>query len=87
MHNVGKISLHGNACPIHELQLLNPKYFLHKLSGPGLKYEIGICILTGWIVWYNRPFLTGKQDVNMVGLVFASIWKKKEIEIGRWGEL
>lgn len=29
----------------------NPKWWSHKFNGPGLRYEIGICIRTGEIVW------------------------------------
>ena len=29
----------------------NPKWYSHKFHGPGLRYEIGICIRTGHVVW------------------------------------
>lgn len=29
----------------------DPKWFSHKFNGPGLRYEIGICIRTGDVVW------------------------------------
>lgn len=29
----------------------DPKWWSHKFNGPGLRYEIGICIRTGDIVW------------------------------------
>ena len=34
-------------------------WWSHKFNGPGLRYEIGICIATGWIVAYNGPFECG----------------------------
>jgi len=37
----------------------NPDYFSHKHKHAGLRYEIGICIKTGWIVWVNGPFPAG----------------------------
>ena len=27
--------------------------------GPGLRYEVGICIHTGWIMWFNGPYRLG----------------------------
>jgi DDE superfamily endonuclease len=51
--------LDGTDCPIREPQPFNPKYYTKKFNGPGLRYEIAICINTGWIVWYNGPFPCG----------------------------
>ena len=36
--------------------------FSHKFNGPGLKYEVGICLQTGHIVWINGPFEGGMSD-------------------------
>ena len=66
--NKCKLSLDGTDCPIQEPQPFNKKYFSHKFHGPGLKYEIGICITTGWICWYNGPFPCGNPDVNIARL-------------------
>jgi len=35
------------------------KWWSHKFNGPGLRYEIAVCIKTGWIVAYNGPFQCG----------------------------
>ncbi len=35
------------------------KWFSHKFRGPGLHYEIGICIPTGWIVWVKGLYECG----------------------------
>lgn len=32
----------------------------HKFKGPGLRYEIAICIQTGWIVSFNGPYQAGR---------------------------
>ena len=29
----------------------SPKWYSHKFHGPGFRYEIGLCIRTGEIVW------------------------------------
>jgi hypothetical protein len=35
------------------------------LNGPGYKYEVGVCIQTGDIVWINGPFKAGRSDVTI----------------------
>ena len=35
------------------------KWYLHKFNHAGLRYEIGVCIQNGWIVWTNGPFAAG----------------------------
>ena len=61
------ISVDGVDCPIQETYPFDPKIFSEKLNGPGYKYEIGICIKTGWIVWVNGPFKAGKNDKTIFG--------------------
>ena len=34
-----------------EPTVFNPMWYSHKFHGPGLRYEIGLCIFTGHIVW------------------------------------
>ena len=34
--------------------------FSPKFKGPGVRYEIALCILTGDIVWVNGPFACGQ---------------------------
>ena len=49
-------------CAIQEPWPFDETIFSKKLNGPGYKYEIGICIATGVIVWVNGPFKAGKND-------------------------
>lgn len=43
-----------------------PTFYSHKFKGSGLRYEIGLCILTGSIVWINGPFECGKwPDISI----------------------
>ena len=37
----------------------DPKWYSHKSNGPAVRYEVGICIQTGWICWINGPFPAG----------------------------
>jgi len=34
-------------------------WFSHKFNGPGLRYEVGLCIQTGDCVWIHGPFPCG----------------------------
>ena len=56
------MSVDGTNCPVHEPYPFSTKMFSHKFNGPGLKYEVGICLQTGHIVWINGPFEGGMSD-------------------------
>jgi len=44
---------------VNEPSPFDPSFFSHKLRHAGLRYEIGICLKTGWIVWVNGPYKCG----------------------------
>ena len=50
------ISVDDTACRIMEPAPFSPAWFSHKFHGPGLRYEVGISISSGYIVWINGPF-------------------------------
>lgn len=56
------ITVDGIDCPIKEIWPFDESIFSKKLNGPGYKYEIGVCIKTGAIVWVNGPFKAGRHD-------------------------
>jgi len=37
-------------------------WFSYKYNHAGLRYEMGVCIQTGWIVWLNGPFPPGEYS-------------------------
>jgi len=47
------VSLDGTDFSIYEPTPFDAKWYSHKLNGPGLRYEIGICLRTGDIVLYG----------------------------------
>lgn len=63
------ITVDGTDCPIQEpfpwRDGVNCKFFSHKFNGAGLKYEIGVSIKSGDIVWYNGPFPAGMNDLQV----------------------
>jgi hypothetical protein len=65
---------------IQETYMVDPDLFSYKLNGPGLQYEIAMCITTGLIVWLNGPYKPRKW-------VDISIFRHKlmrELLDGEW---
>jgi len=54
------VSLDGTDFAIYEPTPFNPKWYSHKFKGPGLRYEIGLCLRTGYIVWVNGGYPCGE---------------------------
>ena len=54
------VTVDGTDCRINEPSPFSRSWFSHKFKGPGLRYEIGLCIQTGWIVWVNGPYPPGE---------------------------
>lgn len=44
----------------------NPKWYSHKFEGPGVRYEVAVCLQTGDIVWIHGPFPCGKWPDNKI---------------------
>jgi len=55
-----RISVDGTDFRIQEPRPFNRQWYSQKFKGPAVRYEIGVCIRTGWIVWVNGPFACGK---------------------------
>ena len=49
-------------CPINEPFPFDEEMFSHKFNDPALKYEVAVCIRTGYIVWVNGPFVASTSD-------------------------
>jgi len=48
------------------------RFYGYKFRGPGLRYEIGTCIRTGYLVWINGPFPPGMYNdlaIAQLGIV------------------
>jgi DDE superfamily endonuclease len=66
------VSVDGTDFKIQEPQLFNPAWYSHKFNGPGVRYEVGLAIRTGHIVWINGPFPCGDySDVTIFRLGLA----------------
>lgn len=54
------ITVDGTDFRIQEPQPFSTDWYGHKFNGPGLRYEVGVCIQTAWIVWVAGPYPCGK---------------------------
>ena len=52
-------SVDGTDCAVPYQQTVPEDWYTKKFNAHGLRYEIGVCILTGWIVWLMGPFPSG----------------------------
>ena len=59
------MSIDGTHFRINEPVPFDTLWYSHKFNGPGLAYELGLCIKTGNIVWYNGPFPSKHPDISI----------------------
>jgi hypothetical protein len=55
-------SIDGTDFRIQEPSPFDPGWYSHKFKGPGLRYEVGVALQTGDIVWLNGPFPCGSHS-------------------------
>ena len=62
----------------------------HKFNGPGLRYEVAVCIQTGFIVWANGPFAAGAfPDITIFRSKLKKLlfpWERVEADLGYRGD-
>lgn len=51
------MTIDGTDCPVN--QKFDPTFYSHKFKDSGVRYEVGLCIRTGWIVWISGPYPCG----------------------------
>ena len=60
------ITVDGTDCQIFEPSPFDSKWFSYKTNSAGLRYEIGLSISSGNIVWVNGPFPCGSNTDLMI---------------------
>ena len=83
-----RMSVDGTDFRIREPSPFSPIWHSHKFRGPGLRYEVGVGICSGGIVWVNGPFPCGSwPDLNIArdGLVNFLEEGEKVIADGGYG--
>lgn len=58
------VSVDGTDFPINEPQPFSPSWYSHKFHGPGVRYEIGLSVASGRIIWVNGSFKCGAFPDN-----------------------
>lgn len=53
-----KVSVDGTDCLLPQ-QYPKKRFYSHKFKKSGYRYEVALCIQTGYIVWINGPFPCG----------------------------
>ena len=70
--NKALVTLDGTDMPVQ--MKFSEKFMSHKFKGNGLKYEVGVCIVTGRIVLIHGPSRAGESDITLARQAFVSFW-------------
>ena len=77
-----RVSVDGTDFSVYEPSPFNTKWFSHKFNGAGLRYEIGVAISTGNIVWAQGPFPSGSHpDLKIFRMAMNQILGRAELVV------
>lgn len=80
------VSLDGVDFEINEPIPFDRKWFSHKFRGAGLRYEMGICIRSGHIIWINGPYPCGEyNDLQIARDIYVHLINKNELTLADKG--
>lgn len=57
----------------------------HKMKENAVKYEVGVCIRTGRIVWIHGPCRAAEHDINVARQAFVSFLGDGEMAVADTG--
>jgi hypothetical protein len=63
----------------------NKGFYGVKFNHSGVKYEVGICIETGHIVWINGPFRAGQNDITISRTALLGALDREETAVADSG--
>ncbi len=75
--------LDGTDMPVE--MKFSEKFMSHKFKGNGLKYEVGVCIVTGRIVWVHGPSRAGWNDITLARQASVSFLNDNEMAVADSG--
>ena len=85
-NNIVHITVDGTDLQIREPQLFNPHWYSHKFKGAALRYEIGVSVVSGCIVWVHGPFSAGLyNDQSIFNLKMLNSLSSREKVLGDKG--
>ena len=67
------ISIDGTDCPVNEPWPFDTQMYSKKFNGPAVKYEVGVCIQTGSIVWICGAFVASTNDATIFKDTLANL--------------
>lgn len=80
------VSLDGTDFQIFEPSKFDRKWFSHKFLGPGVRYEVGLNIITGDIVWINGGVPCGEwPDLRLARDSYTSMVNLNEMTVADEG--
>jgi hypothetical protein len=77
--NKALITLYGTDTPVQ--MKFSEKCMSHKFKGNGLKYEVGVCIVIGHIVWIHGPSQAGESDITLAQLAIVAFLNDEEMAV------
>lgn len=84
------MTVDGTDFQINEPSQFDPMWYSHKYNGPAIRYELGVSIHTGWIVWTHGPFPAGDftdLEIFRLGLkAELAPYEKVEADLGYCGD-
>ncbi|KAL3794720.1 hypothetical protein ACHAW5_003729 [Stephanodiscus triporus] len=81
--NKALVTLDGTDMPAQ--MKFSEKFMSHKFKGNRLKYEVGVCIATGRIVWIHGPSRAGMNDITLARQAFVSFLNDNEMAVADSG--
>lgn len=80
------ITVDGTDCKIYEPSPFCTGWYSHKFHGPGLRYEVGLSISEGFLVWVNGPFACGyNPDQKIFNTNLKSKLSQNELVLADFG--
>ena len=80
------VSLDGTDFRINEPSQFDPAWYSHKFHGPGVRYEIGLCIQTGRIVWAHGGVPCGSwPDLSLARSAYTKAVAPNELTLADRG--
>ena len=77
--NKALVTLDGTDMPVE--MKFSEKFMSHKFKGNRLKYEVGVCIATGHVVWVHGPTRAGQNNITLARQAFVSFLNDDEMAV------
>ena len=77
------MSVDGTDCPVQEPSIFDRRMYSHKFKSAGLRYEVGIGVDFGNIVWVNGSYKCGEfNDLKIFRDKLHQVLPETEMVVG-----